>query len=414
MNSEIPSSHFELENMIISIEDLINWLDNENLTSYDPFDIQSSRTWKILNNSTFFPIRLIKKYLIILEKLFPRFIRIFSHKTKASTSVALFASSCAMIYQIDKNEKLLRNIQDKLNWLEENKSEGYSGYCWGLPFKWYLPENIVADINTPCSTILIYIMDAFLLGHKLTGNDHYKEVALSISNFLIKDLNKDIIDEKTICSSYTPLDNFHVINVNSYVAATLYTLFSYSKNKNLIEYSDKLINYVIKEQNEDGSWFYWEKNEKSKDVVDSLHQCYIIENLYRCYLINKDKRIFDSIQKCLDYFIKNLYRNGQIKKFTDEKYKDYPLELIDHAEAITMFTMLSNDFNTKKYAEKTVNYVFQKFKIKNKSYFYSYIIKSIPKDIPYIRWGESQILYALSFYYCIFIKRLSIEKLLFP
>lgn len=396
------------------IKNLIDWLNSEKLTSYDPFDIQSSRIWKILNNSTFLPIRLIRKYLIIVEKIFPRFIRIFSYKTRASTSVALFASSCAMIYQINNNKKLLTHVQDSLNWLEENKSNDYSGFCWGLPFKWYLPESIVADINTPCSTILIYMLDAFLLGHKITGEDHYKQVALSISDFLINDLNKDKIDENTICSSYTPLDNFHVINVNSYVAAILYSIYTYTKDSSLIEYADKLLNYVFKEQNEDGSWYYWEKNEKTKDVVDSLHQCYIMENLYRCYLINKDKKIFDSIQKGLDYFTKNLYREGQIIKFSDEKYKDYPLELIDHAEAIIMFTMLSNDFNTKEYAKETLNCVFQKFKIKNKSYFYSYIIKSIPKDIPYIRWGESQILYALSFYYCVFIKRLSIEKLLFP
>lgn len=414
MNKELSSSQLASDKLIKIIEDLRAWLEDENLTSYDPFDIQSSKIWRYLNSSNSPPIRLIKKSLIICEKLFPKFIRIFSHKTKASTSVSLFASSCAMIYQINKNEKLLLNIQDNLNWLEENKSEGYSGCCWGLPFNWYLPDNIIANINTPCSTILIYMMDAFLLGHKLTGNDQYKEVAFSIANFLIKDLNKDIIDEKTICSSYTPLDNFHVINVNSYVAAILYAIFSYTKDKAIIDYSDKLINYVLKEQNDNGSWYYWGEKNRTKDVVDSLHQCYIMENLYRCYLINKDKRIFDSIQKGLEYFIKNLYNNGQIKKFTDPKYKNYPLELIDHAEAIIMFTMLSNDFNTKKYAEKTVNYVLHKFKIKNKSYFYSYIIKSIPKDIPYIRWGESQILYALSFYYCVFIKGLSIEELLFP
>jgi len=414
MNNEIPSSQFELENMAISIDDLINWLEDENLTSYDPFDIQSSKIWGYLTSKNSPPFTLIKKLLIISEKLFPNFIRIFSHKTKASTSVALFTSSCSMFYQTNKNDKLLKTIQDNLKWLEENSSKGYSGYCWGLPFNWYLPEGIIAGINTPCSTILIYMMDAFLLGHKVIGNDNYKKIAFSIADFLIHDLNKDMLDENTICSSYTPLDNFHVINVNSYVAASLYTIFGYTKDTKLINYSDKLINYVLKEQNEDGSWYYWGSQKRTKDVVDSLHQCYILENLYRCYLINNDKRIFHSIQKGLDYFTKNLYHNGQIKKFTNPKYNNYPLELIDHAEAVIMFTMLSNDFNTKEYAEKTVNYVFQKFKIKNKSYFYSYIIKSIPKNIPYIRWGESQTLYALSFYYCIFLKKLDIKELLFP
>lgn len=400
--------------LLKTIEDFIDWLESEDLTSYDPFDIQSSRIWKILNNSNFVPIRFIRKYLIILEKIFPNFIRIFSHKTKASTSVALFTSSCAMVHQINNNNQLLKYIQDSLSWLEENKSEDYFGFCWGLPFRWYLPKNIVADVNTPCSTILIYMMDAFLLSHKLTGKSHYKQVALSITDFLINDLNKDKIDENTICSSYTPLDNFHVVNVNSYVAAILYTIYTYTKETILIEYADKLLNYVFKEQNEDGSWYYWGSEERTNKNIDSLHQCYIIENLYRCYLVNKNSKILDSIQKGLSYFIKNLYKDGLVKKFSEEKYRYYPLELIDHAEAIIMFTMLSNDFNTNEYAKETLNCMIKRFKIEGKSYFYSYIIKSISKDIPYIRWGESQALYALSFYYSVFIKKSSIKELLFP
>lgn len=413
MNTQLSSVNLNQGTIFMIITELIEWLEKENLTSYDPYDFQSSFVGKHLQKyKSKFLMNLLRKILIIIEKKYPKIMRLNVKKTKSATSASLFISSCLMSYLLNKNQKFIEKAEKELKWLELNSSKEYSGHCWGLPFKWQLPEGILAEKNTPLSTIVIYMMDALLLYYKTTKEKRYVDMAISISKFVTKDLNKDIIDKNTICSSYTPLDNFHVVNVNSYVAAILYTIYTYTKDSSLVEYADKLLNYVFKEQNEDGSWYYWGSEERINKSIDSLHQCYIIENLYRCYLVKNNPRIKSTIKKALDFYIPNFFSNGKITKFCHPKYSKYPLELIDHAEAIIMFSLLDKDFKTRDYATKVIEYTLENFKVPNKPYFYSYILKSKPIDIPYIRWGLSQLLYAYVFYTLISKKGIDLKELL--
>ena len=413
MNKELSSTHLESDKIIKTIEDLIIWLEDQNLTSHDPYDVQSSSVGKYFQKSKSNHLKnLLRKFLLILDKKYPKLLRFNSKKTKSATSSSLFASSCFLSYIINNDQKFLEKGIKELKWLEENSSKGYSGYCWGLPFNWYLPEGIIADINTPCSTILIYMMDAFLLAYNLTNRKKYRDIAISISEFIKNDLNENILDGNSICLSYTPIDNLHVINVNSYAASILYAISFYTNDKIIIDYADKLINYVLNEQNENGSWYYWGSQERITENIDSLHQCYIIENLYRCYLVNRNPKILSSIEKALNFYINNFFSEGKITKFCDPKYARYPLELIDHAEAIIMFSMIDKDFQTMKYATKIMNFTLDKFKIPNKPYFYLYILNDKPIDIPYIRWGLSQILYAYAFYTLISKNSISFKNLL--
>lgn len=402
------------EILIEVAENILSYMEKHDLFSNDPFDIQSSRAfmWLARRKSKFFKI--IRHGLIYFDRAFPRASHIFFKKKKAATSVALVASSYLLLYATKKKRIYLDKAHYHLKWLIDNYTQGYSGYCWGLPFDWQLPEKILAKAQTPCSTILIYIVDALLLGYKLTNNQIYLETAQSVGDFLMNDLNKNIIDENTVSSSYTPLDNFHVINASSYKAATLYTLSKYTNNKKSIEEADKLINYVLEEQNEDGSWCYWGRQERRNKSIDSLHQCYIIENLYRCYLINFRKEIKASIEKGLSFYINNFYSDGLISKFPLRDNRNYPFELIDHAEAIIMLSMIKNKFKTQKYASKIINYTLENFINTKKTYFYSYKWKNKSFNIPYFRWGGSQLVYSYLFYLVLISDEKQIDEIINP
>lgn len=394
------------------VDGFLHWMSNTDLVGYDPYDIKSSKIglWLENNNDS---LNLLGRSLNLSERHFPRVSRIFVKKTKSSTAVSLFTSSCFLLYEIRKDKRLLKKAEKQLDWLEKNSSTGYSGFCWGLPFDWLLPGNILARKSTPCSTIMLYMVDAFMLGYELTKKEKYLKIANSAVNFFLNDLNKDIINNNMICLSYTPLDRFHVINVNAYVAATLYKIHKYDgKNKKLIDFANKLINYVLNEQNNDGSWYYWGVKERRNGGIDSLHQCYIIENLYRCYLFNKDRRILKSITKALTFYINNFFINGNIKKLPFLQTYVHPDELIDHAEAIYMFAMLWGRFDTEQVLSETLKYTLKTFKIQDKPYFYSYILGDRKIDIPYMRWGQTQMLYSLVFYLMVINKVSTVEKIL--
>lgn len=357
------------------------WMESENLQSYDPYDLESTRL--VMKLSGIIPGKIIRAGLNPLKR-FPAIYHPFVAKKKAATSSALYASACLMMGWNEKAEK-------ELGWLETHACKGYSGYCWGLPFDWRMGNSVIARQGTPFSTITIYMTDAFLAGYEKTGNRKYLSIAESTAEFFVNDLKRTYEDEDKICLSYSPLDNFQIINVNSYGAANLYSIFRFTNNNQYRTMAEKLINYILDEQNDDGSWNYWSKNHVDNKTVDSLHQCYIMENLFRCYLINKDQRISKSIEHSLIFFIEKYYNSGEISKNPGDKHYG---ELIDAAEAIILFSLLKK----RDFLEETLSKTIERFGIRDSPFFYSAISDDKKDKTPYTRWGQSQILFALSDY----------------
>jgi hypothetical protein len=401
----------DIEKEYQNIRNLADWMKTNNLESYDLFDVQSSSLYMWLISKTGH-LNSSKYFLFAAEKFIPRLSRILLRvkKKKAATTSAVYASACFQMYGATKNPTWLYDGCDELDWLVKNKSPGYSGACWGLPFDWAMGDNVIAKTGTPYSTIMIYMIDALLAGYRATINPIYRDCAVSTIDFFMKDLHQEIIDENTICSAYSPLDRLKVVNVNTYVAVSLYELYEYSKNKNSIVYADKLINYVMKNQNDDGSWPYFAKNSGVPNSEDSLHQCYIIENLFRCYLINKNEDILNAVTKGVLAFYDKFYDNGVITKFSpaNPSSKYYTLELMDAAETVVMCELLLRDDVFEQQSDIAIKLrrmrseVFHKtektFKILGKPYYKSKLRVS-GVDIPYMRWGLSQWFYAMAVRY---------------
>lgn len=401
----------DIEKEYQNIRNLAEWMKTNNLESYDLFDVQSSSLYMWLISKTGH-LNSSKYFLFAAEKFIPRLSRMLLRvkKKKAATTSAVYASACFEMYKATKNPKWLYDGCGELDWLVENKSSGYSGACWGLPFDWAMGDNVIAKTGTPYSTIMIYMIDALLAGYRATINPIYRDCAVSTIDFFMKDLHQEIIDENTICSAYSPLDRLKVVNVNTYVAVSLYELYKYSNNKDSIVYADKLINYVMKNQNDDGSWPYFAKNSGVPNSEDSLHQCYIIENLFRCYLINKNGDILNAVTKGVLAFYDKFYDNGVITKFSpaNPSSKYYTLELMDAAETVAMCELLLRDDVFEHQSDIAIKLrrmrseVFHKtektFKILGKPYYKSKLRVS-GVDIPYMRWGLSQWFYAMAVRY---------------
>jgi len=377
---------------------ILQAMEDSDFASYDWYDFWSTQFGLVLSRAfqnrrrrsnlkfllaapAYLALRLLKDY-------FPFILKPFTRKTKSATTVALAASSYFMIYKLGKDKKYLDAGKKQLAWLEKNASKGYAGYCWGLPFDWQCP-GILFRKGTPCSTIFTYIIEAFQRGYALTKDELYLKVLRSITDFLIKDLNYTEIDKHRTRSSYTPLDNFAVVNASSYVAASLYLICS----KKHIALADKLVNYVLSQQNPDGSWDYWEKGRRKKAVVDSLHQCYIIENLYLCYLRNRNGKIKYSLLKAIAFFENNLIQRDYSVRFSTTSAR--PLSLITHAETITMLSLLSADFNTMALSEKVLRSCAHNFRMKSSCFFMTSVAPFMNVKVPYFRWGQAQIAYAM-------------------
>jgi rhamnogalacturonyl hydrolase YesR len=398
-----------------TIDALLDWIEKNDAESYDPYDIYSTDFGLILEKNDNVFVKPIRTTINIAEFFCPYLLRFAIKKKKSATSAALYASSLLNMYRFTKDPRYLERAETQLSWLERNVSTGYHGYCWGLPFNWQLTRSILAEKGTPCSTIILYMVDAFINAYEITDNNHYRDIAQKTADFFLKDLNKNVHADGTISLSYTPIDSIHVINVNSYAAASLYEIYRFTKNQDHKEFADRLIDYVLREQNKDGSWSYWGREAQKPPYVDSLHQCYILENCYRCYRINHNKEILNSIHRGLYYYKNNFINDCQISKYSryEKKWKraNQFIHLIDLAEAIFLFTLLSESFETRDLLDDLLTQSLPRFKRKNQSTFFSTISPFGKKSIPYMRWGHVQLLYALIMYYLIIQEKNSFDIL---
>ncbi len=377
-----------------SIMNLKVWMDDVGLKSGDPFALQCS-------DFGVYTSKLLPRYITgacyILDRKFPTVMHTIFKHTVAPQSVGLYLQACELMYKCTYNPEWIKYECKWVNWLKENANRKYTGYTWGIPFKWLMGTGVLAPENTPMSTVTPYCSDAFYLLQN-------PKIATSNADFIMTDLKKTYQDDEKACLSYSPLDNFMIINVQAYCAAQLYRAYKYTGYTPYTQLADKLINFVLDEQNEDGSWYYWSKKttEPVPTSIDSLHQCYIMQGLYRSYMVNQNTKIKDAVLKCMEYCNDNLITNRhEVKKFADKKQ---PYELIDAAEIVSTLDLIGEH----EFATLVLFATIPKFSTPA-PYFASW--NKPRNNIPYIRWGQSQMLFAMAQNTALNSKRVTLQEI---
>jgi len=253
--------------------------------------------------------------------------------------------------------------------------------------------------GTPCVTVTAYSTEAFLEGYRLTGKGEYLEIALKTSDFVSNDLNRKVTDSETALS-YTPLDQNYVLNANSYAAKILVDTIEYRDDLGRRDLIDKICNYILAQQNSDGSWYYFDKDDvpKKRNFIDSFHTCFVLENLYAIWEWKKDERLKKAVDKGYKFFLEHFLNDD----FSISYYYKYPyptgvkVDIRCCAEAIHCLVALSEMYPeslniAKKIAEWTINNMQDK-----NGYFYFRIYKTHKHKMPYIRWGQAPMLNALT------------------
>ena len=132
-----------------SIDLLDNWIEQNSWAGYDPYDIKGTKLFLLLqkNKYTNFGSNLfLGRFLTISRKVF----RV--KKEINAKAMALFARGYINLYKKFGNEKYLDKAVYCLNWLMENSSKGYSGFCWGYPFDWQ--SRVFVPKGTPSGVVI--------------------------------------------------------------------------------------------------------------------------------------------------------------------------------------------------------------------------------------------------------------------
>jgi uncharacterized protein YyaL (SSP411 family) len=370
---------------------LDSWIECNGWRGYDPYDIKGVKLFLNFQKNRYANCcsNLVLEYA-------PEFTRkLFQVKKEINAkAMALFARGYLNLYSKIGNEKYLEKALFCLSWLENNPSKGYSGFCWGYPFDWQ--SRVFIPRGTPSGVVTSIASHAFLDAYEVTGKKKYLNIADSCCKFILNDLNIDEVSNEEICFSYTPIDNFHVHNASLFSASILLRTYIHTKNKEYKENGVKAINFTVKYQNEDGSWYYWAPPDKLLYMIDNYHTGFVLECLNIGRRVLKEEFFHEkSLKKGLDFYAKNLFLEDGTPKLKHNS--TYPVDIHSCAQAIITFCELS-DFDTTyiNLPEKIA-----KWTIKNmqdeKGYFYYRIYKYYVSKIPYIRWGQAWTLRGLSY-----------------
>ena len=376
-----------------SIDLLDKWIKKNGWAGYDPYDIKGTKFFVILqrNKYTNFGSEL-------LLNRYPMFFRnIFRLKKQINAkAIALFARGYLYLYKKRADKEYLNKALFCLDWLKENPSIGYSGYCWGYPFDWQ--SRVFIPKGTPSGVVTSITAHTFLDAYNILKDKKYLEVAKGCCEFLMNDLNLDKTDDDKLCFSYTPIDNFHVHNANLFSASILLRAYNYTKSEEYKENGLKAINFTMNYQNEDGSWYYWAPPDNYFNIIDNYHTGFVLEclNIGR-RVLGEEFEYTKELRKGLEFYGTNLFLNDGTPKIKNDVI--YPIDIHSCAQGIITFCELA-DFESKylSLAEKVVMWSLEYMQSKE-GYFNYRIYENRVDSMPYIRWGQAWMLRALSQYY---------------
>ncbi len=371
----------------------------DDLKTYDPYDI-----WKDNIGLRIKKLYYQNKWALFLPAGFfyisDFFLNNFLQKVYVPQEYPIVrALACLTLLNCFKktgDQKYLKFAKMHLKWLVLHTSESFSGFCWGLNFKW-ASKNGVYKQNTPFITMTPYVMEALIKYQQYSSTDIFDDIIKSILYFVEKDIIVKQDKKDVLALSYAPLNEPRiVINANSYALFLYSMLLDYFPEKEncILNKINRIYNFIVKNQNIDGSWFYYADN-LSGNFIDCFHSCFILKNMIKSSnLSSKIKIDYSVIRKGAAYLDKKFMdtRTGLFKRFA---VTDVPslikFDLYDNAEMLQLYFLLGekNNYNElknnihKNFVYK--NNIFSKIDIFGKQGFKNHL-----------RWAVMPYLYALS------------------
>ena len=375
-----------------SFSKLKSYIEKENFAGYDPYDTLNAKIpFKYLGK---WPAAIVTQ----LQKRNPINIRpILGIKKEINPKAfGLLLQAYSILYSKTKNVEYLKKANYFFEWLKNNNSKGYSGYCWGYNFPWANPTHYY-QTYTPSSVVTSFVCKGIHEYYKISANDYAKSMLISSSDFILKDI-PCTVDKNGICFSYTPAERDLCYNSSLLAAEVLAMAHVLTKNTVSRETVISAVNWVISKQKKDGRWNYSQDiiSSKEREQVD-FHQGYILESIYNIKtLLNIDDEKWEESLKrgMIFYFEKQFTISGSSYWRYPQKY---PVEIHNQSQGIITLMKLKEYYpDALQLALKIATWTINNMQAKD-GHFYYQNFRYYKHKISYMRWSNVWMFVALSF-----------------
>jgi rhamnogalacturonyl hydrolase YesR len=303
--------------------------------------------------------------------------------------LGLFLGGYSRLFSIEPDSRHRIRVEYLFGLLQDCRSDGFSGNCWGYNFDWqsrafYVPKYTPTIVNSG------FIGHALLDAYELLDDQRYMDMAIPIKNFLLNDLNRTK-DGDTFCFSYTPIDNTAVHNANLLGASLLIRLYGLTGEDVLRDAALSSLAYTMKHQREDGSWFYAEAS--IQQWIDSFHTGFNLESVRWFRRCGEAAEYEEAYHKGVSYYAQNFFLADGTPKYYHDRV--YPIDIHAPAEAITFFAGEGPEYS--ELAERVLSWMLTNMRDED-GYFYFRKGRRLTNKIPYMRWSQAWAFRALTEY----------------
>ena len=373
---------------ILEVTDrLLTYVESADYAGYDPYDAMNSPLIRRIGaNNKWVRIgatQLIRRSAVNLRPLFG------IRKGHNPKGIGLFLWGYSKLYDLTKEQRYLNRVDYLLNLLEQLRSKGYSGNCWGYNFDWQ-SRTFMRPAGTPTIVNTSFIGHALLDCYELTGRQRALDMAIPIKDFILGDLHRTKLDN-TFCFSYTPIDTEAVHNANLLGASILARLTRYCDDDRLTQAAIASLGYSMRHQRDNGSWFYADTS--IQRWIDSFHTGFNLQAIRYILDAGLTPEYQEAYCKGVDYYAKNFFLDDGTPKYYHDR--TYPIDIHSATQGISFFSQEGKGYEG--LTDKIVNWMLQNM-YSGKGFFYFRKGRFLTNRISYMRWSQAWAFHALTEY----------------
>ena len=376
-----------------SFDRLKKYCEAEEFMGWDPYDGLTSSIFQsipVLRNNKYARliwIQLFKKSPYNLRPLFK------VPKNYNAKGLGLFLTGYCNLYKLDPQKEYSEKIEFLGSKILSLQNKDYSGSCWGYYFDWQA-RAFFQPANTPTVVATSFVSDALINAYEITKNEKFLSAAISSSNFVLNDLNRTYDKDGDFAFSYSPLDQTQVFNASLLGARLISRVYSFTKDKNLKTEAFKAVRFVCKHQQENGSWSYGTL--PFHNWIDNFHTGFNLECIYEYGKYTSDQSFTGFLEKGFDYYINTFFCEDGASKYYNNQL--FPVDIHSPAQLIVTLNKLGNKEHYKPLADKVLQWTITNMQDQNGFFYYQKRKNGISR-IPYMRWAQSWMFYALTNYF---------------
>jgi hypothetical protein len=372
-----------------SLTRLVCYLAENGFSGYDPYDALNSRLLSACSARS----KILRIAFTQALKLSPINLRPLLGVPKGINpkGLGLFLSGYLKLYGRGMDKKWIEPISGILPLLEQTRSKGYSGHCWGYHFDWQSRAGFTPKY-TPTLVNTAFVAHAYLDAHALLGGRQYLDAALGAAEFILKDLNVHR-DGDMVCFSYTPFDHTRVYNATMLGSGLLSRLFALTGDKRFVGPAKASARFVVRKQRPDGSWPYADSS--FQKWVDSHHTGFVLEALFDHIRYSGDLELMEPLKRGLDYYRRHFFLDDGHPMFYNDRR--YPVDIHCPSQALVTFTRLHSVQDNRALSGKVAEWMITHLQ-DERGFFYYRLGNHYVNKIPYIRWSQAWAFHALTTY----------------